>query len=264
MPPAARCRPSSSRPGVDVERFRPLDDAERAAARRRHGLPVDGSRRARPEPPRAPQGLRHRAAGRRRGWRPSGPMSSSPSPATGATDRAWRASPPTRRRRSASSAGCPTTTCPGSTAVPTCSPCAAATGGPGSSRRASGSSSSRRPPPGSRPSPGAAAGRTRPSSTARPASSSTTSHSTTAALRRLARRRRAPGRHGREGAGPGGVVVHLRLARRAAGDRARRRHDEDAPVALPPVEDPEAVVEDRPTPATAVRGARRPARRRAS
>ena len=123
----------SCRPGVDVERFRPLD-AERAGQARRALRP------ARPtaalvverQPARAPQGLRRADRGRGAGWRPTAPTSSSPSPAAAATERrlerlAARTGAPVRLPRPGARRR-PARAC---TAAPTCSPCCAATGGAG-------------------------------------------------------------------------------------------------------------------------------------
>ena len=154
-------------PGVDIERFRPLDDDRaRRGPRAGFGLPVDaelivsisrlvprkgfdvairgrGAAGAEPARPRA-RHLRRRAR------------------------RAPAAAPGRRARRAGarSSAGCPTTSCPTSTAAPTCSPWSAAAGGAGSSRRASASCSSRPRRAACPRSPATRAGRPRPSPTA--------------------------------------------------------------------------------------------------
>ena len=171
-PPAGRSRVHVIPPGVDTDRFRPLRRAgppwPPGAASACPGRPA----RARPQPPRAPQGLRRPDRGRGRAGRPparpavvviggggrdrarlrrgsrAGPRRPVPLPRSGPRR---RPAGPLRR-------------------APTSSPCSAGTGGAASSRRASASSSSRRRRPASPRWRAAAAAPTRPSSTARPAS----------------------------------------------------------------------------------------------
>ena len=130
-------------PGVDVDRFRPLADDERRAAR----AAVRAFRRRRADrvdlPPRAAQGVRRRHPRRR----PPGPSAARP----GAGRR--RAGRDERRLHAlAAELGAPVRflgrvahdDLPACTAAPTSTPWCAARAGPGSSRRGSGSCSSRR------------------------------------------------------------------------------------------------------------------------
>ena len=134
-------------PGVDTDRFRPVDaPTSGAAVRARFGLDarVD-ARRGERQPARAPQGHGRAHPGRRPPRRASTRGSRSSSAAAGRDRRPART--PRRsswRRRCGSSAGWTTPTCPACTAPPTCSPWTAATAGSASSRRGSASCSWRR------------------------------------------------------------------------------------------------------------------------
>ena len=130
-------------PGVDIERFHPLDRAERAAARA--ALRPAGRCRAgrRHQPARAAQGLRHRHPRRRAAASRRGPTWCWPSPAAVATSPPAPAGRRARRAGAVPRPGARTTTCRACTAAPTSTRCCAATGGAASSRRASASCSSR-------------------------------------------------------------------------------------------------------------------------
>ena len=154
-------------PGVDVERFQPLDDGRaRRGARRRSACPSTPSWSCR-----SPGSCRARASTWRsrppRCSRRAGPTSCWRSPAAGATsggcarlaaERRGAGAVPRPRRQRPPAGRC--------TAAPTCSRWRAASGGAGSSRRASASCSSRPRRAGCRRSPATPAGRPRRSTTA--------------------------------------------------------------------------------------------------
>ena len=208
-------------PGVDVERFRPLDRRRAAAARARtFGLPADAELVVVDLAARAAQGLRHRDPGRRARWRRAGPTCVLAIAGGGRDERRLRrlaaeleragAVPRARRQRR------PAARC---TAAPTCSRCCAATGGAGSSRRASASCSSRPRRAACRRSPATRGG------AAEAVADGVTGRRRAPARRRRRGRRRAfeaparrpgaPGRDGRGVARAGGRRVLLRRARRA-------------------------------------------------
>ena len=247
-PPAGRCRSTVVPPGVDTERFLPLDAEARAKARALFDLPADGRLVVSRQPARAPQG--HGRA--HRGRRPPGAERTrpgrrhrrrGPGPARGssgswpATGRARALARPGARRRPARAA----------TGAPTCSPCCAATGGAGSSRRGSASCSSRRPRAACPRWPGAAAERPRPWPTARPG----LVVDDPATIRRRGRRAgaaaRRPGARGARWAPRPGARAASRVRLRRAGRPAGRGA---GPVVNP-------VTDDHPDDAVATSGERR-------
>ena len=166
-------------PGVDVDRFRPLDAPARAATRRAFGLDPDrplvlGVSRLVPR--KGFDVLIDAVAGL--------PDVQLAIAGSGRDRRRLRRAPngAGSRRACGSSDGSPTTTrSRSSTPAPTCSACRAATGGEASRPRVSASCSSRLRPPVFPRWRGAAAVRTRPWSTARPVSWSRAGRSTCAA-----------------------------------------------------------------------------------
>ncbi len=133
-------------PGVDTDRFRPLDETERKAARDDFGLPLDGrlvvsvSRLV----PRKGMDVLIRSAALLAPTRPDLVVAIG---GGGRDERRLQRLIDRTSARSGSSAASLTTTCRGSTAVPTHSPCSAAIGGRASNRRVSASCSWRRRPP---------------------------------------------------------------------------------------------------------------------
>lgn len=132
-------------PGVDTERFSPLDRAERDSVRTELGLPTDApvvvgvSRLV----PRKGMDVLIRAAGLLRSRFPTW---SSPLPEQAVTTDVSPASSNTPQHRSACWVGCRTACCPVCTELETCSPCHAGPGGAASNRRASESCSWRQLP----------------------------------------------------------------------------------------------------------------------
>ena len=160
-------------PGVDTERFRPLDADERLAARRHFGLPTDGELIVSISRLVPAQGLRRGHRGRR-------PAGAAPArPRAGDLRRRPRRGPPAPPGRRARRPGAvprarrqrrPARRC---TAAATCSPWPAEPVGAGSSRRASASCSSRPRRAACRRWPANRAAPPRRSTTGSPASSST-------------------------------------------------------------------------------------------
>ena len=109
---APSCPPSSSRPASTSSASAPSTTRPGPPCGARLGLPTDVHAGRRPQPPRAPQGLRRPDRGRRAPGRHRAGRWRSPSPAAAATRPASGAWPPPARRRSTSSVGCPTPTYP--------------------------------------------------------------------------------------------------------------------------------------------------------